>query len=55
MEIINEATYSNKKEETPIYCIKSSSSKSFLTNKTDILNEPNNYYANVGKNIFDDI
>jgi len=30
--------YSTKKEETPIYYIESSSTKSFLTDKTDIIN-----------------
>jgi hypothetical protein len=33
-KLINEATYSNKKEETPIYRIESSSKKSFLSDKT---------------------
>jgi len=36
-KLINEATYSIKKEETSIYSIESSSTKSFLTDKTDIL------------------
>lgn len=35
-KLINEATYSTKKEETPITCIESSSTNSFLTDKIDI-------------------
>jgi hypothetical protein len=54
-KLINELSYSSKKKEPPINYLNSNVSNIPLTNKSDILNEFNNYYINVGKNISDDI
>jgi hypothetical protein len=54
-KLINEFSYSSKKKETSINCMNSNVSNIPLTNKSDILNEFNNYYINVGKNISGEI
>lgn len=54
-KLINEVSYSTKKKEPPINCLNSLVSKNTLTNKSEILNKLNNYYINVGKNVFDEI
>jgi hypothetical protein len=54
-KLINEFSYSSKKKELPINCLNSNVSNIPLTNNSDILNEFNNYYINVGKNISDEI